>query len=297
MRVAVTGSHGLIGTALLAALRSAGHEAVAIVRGPPARGEIGWDPRAGQLATRSLVGVDAVVNLAGAGIGDRRWSDEYKRTVLESRTRATTLLADTMAGLEGGPGVLLSGSAIGFYGDRGDDELDETSPPGTGFLAEVAEAWEATTAPASEAGLRVVNLRTGIVLAGQGGALPRMLPLFKVGLGGRFGSGRQWMSWIALDDEVGAILHLLGSDVVGPVNLTAPAPVRNAELADTIGDVLHRPTVLPVPAFGPKLLLGGERADALLFESQRVLPTVLQADGYEFRFPTLEPALRAALAR
>ena len=217
--------------------------------------------------------------------------------MLESRTRATTLLADTMAGLDDGPQTLLSGSAIGYYGDRGDEELDESSTPGTGFLSEVAEAWEATTAPASSAGRRVVHLRTGIVLAGHGGALPRMLPLFKIGLGGRFGSGRQWMSWIALDDEVAAIVHLLGSDIVGPVNLTAPEPVRNADLANAIGDVLHRPTVLPVPAFGPKLVLGGERADALLFESQRVLPHVLQGDGYEWRYPTLEPALRAALDR
>jgi uncharacterized protein len=297
VRVAVTGSHGLIGTELLAALRAAGHEAVPIVRSTPGAGEIGWDPRAGRLEPGSLRGLDAVVNLAGAGIGDKRWSDEYKRQVLESRTRATTLLADTMAGLDDGPQTLLSGSAIGFYGDRGDEQLDESSAPGTGFLAEVAEAWEATTAPASSAGRRVVHLRTGIVLAGHGGALPRMLPLFKIGLGGRFGSGRQWMSWIALDDEVAAIVHLLGSDVVGPVNLTAPEPVRNADVARTIGDVLHRPTVLPVPAFGPKLVLGGERADALLFESQRVLPRVLQGDGFEWRFPTLEPALRAALDR
>jgi uncharacterized protein (TIGR01777 family) len=297
VRVAVTGSHGLIGTALLRRLRAAGHEAVPIVRTAPARDEIGWNPRAGRLEPRALVGVDAVVNLAGAGIGDKRWSDEYKRQVIESRTRGTTLLADTIAGLDGGPQVLLSGSAIGFYGDRGDEELVESSPPGDGFLAEVAEAWEATTAPASKAGVRVVHLRTGIVLAGEGGALPRMLPLFKLGLGGRFGNGRQWMSWIALDDEVGAIVHLLTSEVAGPVNMTAPEPVRNAELADAIGDVLHRPTVLPVPAFGPKLVLGGERAEALLFESQRVLPRVLQADGYAWRHPTLEPALRAALDR
>ena len=264
-------------------------------RRAPAR-SVGIRAPVGSIAARS-VGLDAVVNLAGAGIGDKRWSDEYKRQVLESRTRATTLLADTMAGLDDGPQTLLSGSAIGYYGDRGDEELDESSAPGTGFLSEVAEAWEATTAPASSAGRRVVHLRTGIVLAGHGGALPRMLPLFKIGLGGRFGSGRQWMSWIALDDEVAAIVHLLGSDIVGPVNLTAPEPVRNADLANTIGDVLHRPTVLPVPAFGPKLVLGGERADALLFESQRVLPHVLQADGYEWRYPTLEPALRAALDR
>jgi uncharacterized protein (TIGR01777 family) len=216
---------------------------------------------------------------------------------LESRTRATTLLADTMAGLDGGPQALLSGSAIGFYGDRGDAELDETSAPGTGFLAEVAEAWETATAPAADAGRRVVNLRTGIVLAGHGGALPRMLPLFKVGLGGRFGDGRQWMSWIALDDEVDAIVHLLGSDVAGPVNLTAPTAVRNRALTDMIGDVLHRPTLVPVPAFGPKLVLGTERAGALLFESQRVVPRVLQADGFEWRFATLEPALRVALDR
>jgi uncharacterized protein (TIGR01777 family) len=297
VRVAVTGSHGLIGTALLAAWRAAGHEAVPIVRSSPGAGEIGWDPRAGRLDPVALRGLDAIVNLAGAGIGDMRWSDEYTRQVHESRTRATTLLADTMAGLDDGPQTLLSGSAIGFYGDRGDEELDESSSPGTGFLAEVAEAWEATTAPASSAGRRVVHLRTGIVLASQGGALPRMLPLFKIGLGGRFGSGRQWMSWIALEDEVAAIVHLLGSDVVGPVNLTAPEPVRNADLAATIGTVLHRPTKLPVPAFGPKLVLGGERADALLFESQRVLPRVLQADGFEWRFPTLAPALHSALGR
>jgi uncharacterized protein len=297
VRVAITGSHGLIGTALIARLRTAGHDAVPVVRSEPATGDIVWDPRAGRLDPRSLVGVDAVVNLAGAGIGDQRWSDEYKRQVLESRTRATTLLADTIAGLDGGPQVLLSGSAIGYYGDRGDEVLDETSPAGRGFLSHVAEAWEACTSPAEAAGIRVVHLRTGIVLAGTGGALPRMLPLFKVGLGGRFGSGRQWMSWIALADEVGAIVHLLSSSVTGAVNLTAPHPVRNAELADTIGTVLHRPTVLPVPAFGPKLLLGGERAGSLLFEGQRVLPRALEADGFEWSCPTLGPALRVALDR
>jgi uncharacterized protein len=297
VRVAVTGSHGLIGTALVARLRAAGHEPVPIVRGPAGPGEISWDPRAGRLAPESLVGVGAVVNLAGAGIGDKRWSDEYRRVVLESRTRATTLLADTIGGLDGGPRTMLSGSAVGFYGDRGDTELDESSPPGSGFLADVAQAWEAATAPASGAGTRVALLRTGIVLAPKGGALARMLPLFKLGLGGRFGAGTQWMSWIALEDEVGAILHLLTSDVAGPVNLTAPHPVRNSDLADAIGEVLHRPTVVPVPAFGPKLLLGAERAGQLLLAGQRVRPRVLQADGYAWSYPELLPALRAVLGR
>ncbi len=264
MRVAVTGSHGLIGTALLARLRAAGHEPVPVVRSAPAPGEIGWDPHAGRLDPHALEGVDAVVNLAGAGIGDKRWSDEYKREVVESRTRATTLVAETMAAVEHGPRVLLSGSAIGFYGDRGDEELDERSPAGTGFLTDVVIAWEAGTAAAERAGLRVVHLRTGIVLAPSGGAFAKVLPLFRLGLGGRYGSGRQWMSWIHLDDHVGALMHLLTGELSGPVNLTAPNPVRNAELARAIGAVLHRPTILPVPAFGPRLVLGTARADVVV---------------------------------
>jgi uncharacterized protein (TIGR01777 family) len=297
VRVAITGSHGLIGSALVERLRADGHAPVAVVRTTPAAGEIGWDPHAGRLDPQALAGIDAIVNLAGAGIGDKRWTDEYKRVVLESRTRATTLLAESMAAAPGGPRVLLSGSAVGFYGDRDDEELDERSPAGTGFLADVAREWEASTAAAERAGARVVHLRTGIVLAPKGGALRKMLPLFKVGLGGRFGSGKQWMSWISLDDEVGAIVHLLTSDVSGPVNLTAPNPVRNAELADAIGDVLHRPTVLPVPGFGPQLVLGSERAKALLLEGQRVLPKVLLADGFTFRHPTIDGALGAVLGR
>lgn len=297
VRVAITGSHGLIGSALVDRLRSDGHQPVPIVRATPAAGEIGWDPRAGRLDPADLTGIDAVVNLAGAGIGDKRWSDEYKRVVLDSRVDATRLVAETMAAATGGPQILLSGSAIGFYGDRGDEELDEGSAAGTGFLSEVVEAWEAATAPAARAGARVVHLRSGIVLAPKGGALGKLLPLFKLGLGGRFGPGTQWMSWIALEDEVGAIVHLLTSTLAGPVNLTAPNPARNAELADTLGTVLHRPTVLPVPTFGPKLLLGGERADALLFDGQRVLPTALLADGYQYVHPTLEGALRSILAR
>jgi len=297
VRIAITGSHGLIGSALVARLRAEGHEPVPVVRATPATGEIGWDPRAGRLDPADLAGIDAVVNLAGAGIGDKRWSDDYKRVVLESRVDGTRLVAETMAAATDGPQILLSGSAVGFYGDRGDEQLDEGSPAGTGFLAEVAEAWEAATAPAARAGARVVHLRTGIVLAPRGGALGKLLPLFKVGLGGRFGAGTQWMSWISLDDEVGAIVHLVTSALAGPVNLTAPEPSRNAALADTLGTVLHRPTVLPVPSFGPRLLLGGERADGLLFDGQRVLPKALLADGYTFVHPTLEEALRAILAR
>lgn len=297
MRVAITGSHGLIGTALRSRLRAGGHEVVPVVRGAPTAGEIGWDPAAGRLDPGDLKGVDAVVNLAGAGIGDKRWTDDYKRVVLDSRTMSTTLLAGALASADDGPRVLLSGSAVGFYGDRGDEQLDERSGRGRGFLSDVAAAWEATTADAEAAGVRTVHLRTGIVLAPKGGALGKMLPLFKLGLGGRFGSGQQWMSWISLADEVGAIVHLLDSDVTGPVNLAAPSPVRNAELADTIGRVLHRPTVIPVPAFGPKLLLGDERAGELLLEGQRVHPGVLAADGFTFAHPTLERALRAILGR
>lgn len=299
VRVAVTGSHGLIGTALGARLRELGHVPVPIVRTAPGPTEIGWDPRSGRLHPQSLVGVDAVVNLAGAGIGDKRWTDAYRHEIAESRRSGTMLLARAMADVadNGGPRVLLSGSAIGFYGDRGDEQLDETSPPGTGFLTDVVTAWEASTEPAALAGVRVAHLRTGIVLAGAGGALGKMLPLFKIGLGGRFGSGRQWMSWISLDDEVGAIVHLLTSALHGPVNLTAPAPVRNGEFADVLGTVLRRPTVVPVPAFGPRVVLGRDRADSLLFQGQRVLPAALAADSYEFAYPTLESALRAALAR
>lgn len=298
MRVGITGSTGLIGTALGTSLRGTGHEVVPIVRGDGRAGQIGWDPGAGRLAASDLARLDAVVHLAGAGIGDRRWSDEYKRAILDSRVRSTELLARTMAGLgSSGPRTLVSGSAIGFYGDRGDEQLDEDSPGGVGFLADVCRAWEAATGPAEAAGVRVNHIRTGIVLSRDGGALKKMLPLFRLGAGGRFGNGRQWMSWISIDDEVAAIAHLLTSDVSGPVNLTAPKPVRNAEFARVLGDVLYRPSFLPVPAFGPKLLLGGELAEALLFDGQRVLPAVLGRDGFEHRHADLATALRAVLGR
>ena len=295
MRIAISGSNGFIGSALVERLGVLGHDVVRIVRSTAEAGDISWDPAAGRLKAADLIGVDAVVNLAGAGIGDKRWTEDYKRQIKESRTKSTALLSATIASIEGGPGVLLSASGVHVYGDRGDEEVDERSSDGTGFLAEVCREWEASTAPAEAAGVRVAYLRSGIVLAPSGGALAKMLPLFKLGLGGRFGSGRQWMSWISRDDHVAAIVHVLTNDVAGPVNMVGPRPVRNSTFADTLGDVLRRPTVLPVPAFGPKLLLGPERADAMLFDSIRVRPRVLEQSGFTFTHPDLEAALRAQL--
>ena len=295
MDIVISGSSGLIGTALVAALTDAGHRPVRLVRREPSGDEIRWDPEAGSIDATSLEGMDGVVHLAGAGIGDHRWTDEYKLEILRSRTKSTVLLSGALADLAKPPSVLVSGSAIGFYGDRGDELLDETSPTGTGFLPEVCVAWEAATVAAEEAGIRVAHIRSGVVLSGQGGALKKQLPLFKAGAGGKLGSGRQWQSWISIEDEVGAILHLLAADIRGAVNLTAPNPVRNAEFTKTLAGVLGRPSFLPIPSFGPKLLLGSELADNLLFAGQRVTPKVLEDSGYEFRHPTLEVALRAVL--
>ena len=299
MNVGITGSSGLIGTALTSHLRASGRRVSPIVRREPAPGEIGWDPSAGRLDPGDLEPLDAIVHLAGAGIGDHRWTDEYKQTLLDSRVDGTSLIAESMAGLgESGPQTLLSGSAVGYYGDRGSEVVDEQSTSGDGFLAEICRRWEAATAAAEAAGIRVAHLRTGIVLSSEGGALRKMLPIFKLGAGGRFGSGDQWMSWISIDDQVRAIDHLLTADVEGPVNLTAPDPVTNEEFADTLGDVLGRPTFLPVPKFGPKLLLGAELADALLFDGQRVRSGVLQAESdFSFAHPDLTTALRSVLGR
>ena len=293
----MTGSSGLIGTALVDALSAAGHRPIRLVRRPPKPGadEIRWAPAEGELDRAALEGVGAAINLAGAGIGDRRWNEDYKRLLVSSRTDSTGLLASTLADLDEPPSVLLSGSAIGFYGDRGDEVLTEASGPGTGFLPELVQAWEAAAAPALDAGIRTVFCRTGIVLDDGGGALTKFLPLFKFGLGGRLGSGRQYMSWISLDDEVGALVHLLTADVEGAVNLTGPAPVTNATFTDALGDVLGRPTILPVPAFGPRLLLGAEMANALVFESQRIVPEKLTASGYDFAHTTVTEGLRAAI--
>jgi len=299
MRVGITGASGLIGTALTAHLTSNGHEAVAFVRRPAASpSQISWDPAAGRLDAKDLDGLDAVVHLAGAGIGDKRWSDGYKREILESRTKSTGLLAARMAELDRKPTVFLSGSAIGIYGGtRGDEELDETSSYGSGFLADVCKDWEAATEAAESAGIRTAHLRTGIVLSPEGGALKKQLPLFKFGLGGRFGSGRQCQSWISITDEVRAIAHLLTSSLSGPVNLTAPTPVTNTDFTRILAGVVKRPAMLPIPGFGPKLLLGSELADALLFTGQRVVPNALVKDGFVFAHPTLDVALRNLLGK
>ncbi|NCY16788.1 MAG: TIGR01777 family protein [Actinobacteria bacterium] len=235
---------------------------------------------------------DKLAELLGARPGD-----SIDVEVLESRTRGTDLLARTLASLDAPPPVLVSGSAIGIYGDTGDTAVDESGPHARDFLAEVCVHWEAATAPAAEAGIRVAHLRTGIVLTPEGGALAKLLPLFKLGAGGRMGSGRQWWSWISLADEISVIRWLLDTEVSGPVNATAPNPVTNAEMTRILGSVLHRPTLLPVPSFGPKLLLGSELAQALLFTSQRVEPAVLTGQGFTFAHPTLESALRSMLGR
>ena len=298
MDVAVTGASGLIGRALVQRLEDLGHGVRRVVRsGGGGPDEVRWDPMVGMIDSAALAGVDAVVNLAGEGIGDHRWTAAHKQRVRASRVTGTTVLAEAMARLDPRPSVLVNGSAVGFYGDRGDEELTEVSGPGTGFLPEVVQAWEAATRPAAQAGIRTACCRTGIVLSADGGALAKQLPLFKFGLGGRLGSGRQWLPWVGIDDEVGAIVHLLTADVEGPVNVTAPSPVTNAEFTKVLGRVLGRPTFFAVPAFGPRLLLGRELADELLFSSARVVPDCLRSSGYRFAHPELEGALRAVLGK
>ena len=297
MKIVVSGASGLIGTQLVAKLSSSGHEVVRLVRRSPKSGEIQWNPKSGTLDAAALEGTDAVIHLSGAGIGDKRWTDGYRKEILDSRTATTALLATTMASLSRKPSVFLSGSAIGIYGARNDEHLTEVSTHGTGFLAEVCEQWEAAAKPAVDAGIRTVYLRTGIVLSPKGGALKKLLPLFKLGVGGKFGNGKQWQSWISIDDEIGAIEHLLTANVSGAVNLTAPNPVTNAEFTKVLASVLKRPAIVPVPTFAPKILLGGELADALLFTGQRVIPAALNASGYMFKHTTLESAFRSLLSK
>lgn len=299
MDVVVSGASGLIGSALCRSLRSDGHRVIELVR-RPTDGEpdaVEWDPMGGRLDPAQLEGVDAVVHLAGAGIGDKRWSEARKREVLESRTKGTTLLAEALASLDRKPAVLVSGSAVGYYGHRGDDLVTEDTLPGPTFISRICVEWEAAAEPATAAGIRTALIRTGIVLAPKGGAFGKLIPLFKLGLGGKMGGGREWWSWISLDDEVRAIRFLIDNEVHGPVNLTAPNPARNVDITRALGEVLHRPTFLTVPSFGPKLLLGSELADSLLFMSQRVSPTVLLGHGFEFQHPQLEGALRDVLGR
>ena len=299
MDVAVTGSHGFIGSALLPALTRAGHRPVRIVRGRAAGDDdLSWDPEAGTIDAGGLEGIGGVVHLAGAGIGDKQWTDARKRLILESRTKGTSLLARTLAGLARPPSVLVSASASGYYGDRGDEPIDEQSTPGNDFVARVCVQWEAATAPAAEAGIRVARVRSGIVLGRDGGVLPRLLLPFRLGLGGRIASGRQYMSWISIDDEVRAILHALTQDgVAGPVNLVGPAPVTNDEFTKTFGRVVRRPTVIPTPLLPLRARYGRELVQHLLVEGQRVLPKRLEATGYAFEHSTLEDALRAVVDR
>jgi len=302
VRVAVSGSSGLIGRALVQALRNRGDEVLRLVRRPAtAPDELSWDPSAGQAPLDGLVEVDGLVHLAGAGIGDQRWTHQRRQEIRESRVQGTTTLAEAVASICGqrpsSPPVMVSGSAIGYYGDRGEEELDEGSGPGEGFLAEVCRDWEAATRPAAKAGARVALVRTGVVLSARGGALARQLPLFRLGLGGNLGSGQQWLSWITLQDEVAVLLACLDrSDLEGPVNATAPNPVRNAEFTRTLGRVLGRPARLGVPRGALRLALGGQLADEALLASQRVLPRRLLEAGFTFQHPELEAGLRAALA-
>lgn len=297
MKIVISGASGLIGTQLVTTLKSSGHEVVQLVRRSAAAGQIMWDPKSGKLDPASLEGCDAIIHLSGAGIGDKRWSEAYRKEILDSRTATTLLLANTIASLQRKPSVFLSGSAIGIYGARGDEQLTETSEHGTGFLADVCEQWEAAAKPAIDAGVRTVFLRTGIVLSPKGGALKKLLPLFRLGVGGKFGNGKQWQSWISMDDEVASIIHLLTANVSGAVNLTAPQPVTNAEFTKVLARVVKRPAIVPVPTFAPKILLGGELADALLFTGQRVMPQALTASGYVFKHSTLESALRSLLTK
>jgi len=294
--IAITGATGLIGSALVERLRAHGHTVRRLVRSPrdAREGDVVWDAERSELATPALRGVDAVVNLAGAPIA-KRWTAERRRDIRNSRVAGTQSLARAIAAMEPRPRVLLNASAVGYYGSRGDEVLSESSAPGSGFLAGVTVEWERATAAAAEAGVRVVLLRTGVVLSAEGGALAKMLPPFRLGMGGPLGSGEQWMSWIALEDHLHAMEHALFVDSVsGPVNLVSPNPVRNLHFATTLGRVLTRPAVIPVPAMALELLYG-EMARETILASQRALPAALSASGFDFQYPTLEGALRATL--
>jgi hypothetical protein len=295
-RVAVTGASGLIGQALVAGLTAAGSEVLQVTRGAGAASVVHWDPERGVLDPGALAGVDAVVNLAGASV-DVRWNESQKRLIRSSRIESTSLLARTIAALHPPPKVLIAGSAVGIYGNRGDDILDEASKSGDDFLAEVAVEWEAAASPARNAGIRTVYPRFGVVLSRKGGALARMLPPFELGAGGKLGGGNQWMSWVAIDDVVAAVQFAIATSTMnGPMNVTAPNPVTNAEFARTLGTVLHRPALATIPAVALRLLFG-ELADVALLASQRVLPRALERAGFAFRYPMLESALRHVLDR
>jgi uncharacterized protein (TIGR01777 family) len=293
-RILISGASGLIGSALVSALESHGQEIVRLVRRPTGNGnELQWDPMH-EVSPELVSGVDAVIHLSGESVAGR-WTAGKKRRIRESRVVGTNNLSRALAKAERPPRTFICASAIGFYGNRGDEVLTEESPPGMGFLPEVCREWEAATEPAMSAGIRTVNLRFGIVLSPHGGALKQMLLPFRLGLGGKIGSGRQWYSWIHVDDVVGAVMHILATPIiVGPVNMTAPSPVTNAEFTKTLGSALQRPTILAVPTFAAKLAFG-EFAEEGLLASARVIPKRLGDSGFEFRYPELRPALAQLL--
>jgi uncharacterized protein (TIGR01777 family) len=295
MRILISGASGLIGSALTRAATAAGHTIVPLIRRQGSPSSVRWDPEAGTIDGAGLEGSDAVVHLAGESIASRRWTAAQKARILDSRIKGTQLLSSALAKMNRRPSVMISASAVGVYGDRGDEKLTEAAPPGSDFLANVCREWERATSAATSAGIRVVNLRTGIVLAKEGGALPKMVTPFKLGVGGKIGSGNQYMSWIDLEDEAQVILHCIQKESLqGPVNSVGPSPVRNAEFSKTLGRVLSRPSLFPLPAFMARLVLG-EMAEGLLLSSQRVEPTKLLSSGYVFRHTNLEESLRRIL--
>ena len=290
MRIVIGGSSGLIGTELVDSLRKDGHEVLRLVRRKPtASSEIYWNPAAGELDFAQLAGANVIINLAGAGVGDCRWTEKYKALILSSRVDSTSLLAKAAAEIK--PDVFVAGSAIGWYGDTADRQVDESSPAGTGFLADVVVAWEKASQPASAAGVRVVNIRTGLVAAKNGGAWSRLLPIFKLGAGGKLGSGKQYWSFISMRDEIAAIKFVISnSKITGPVNLTAPEPATNAEVTKAMSKIFNRPALFPVPAFALKSLLGEFSQEVL--GSARVIPRVLMDAGFKFQDPNIESAMR-----
>jgi len=296
MRVLIAGASGLVGSALRSTLKAAGTDVTPLVRAAAKSGEIEWHPNRGSIDAPALEGFDAVINLSGDGIANGRWTEEKKHRIVDSRVNGTRLLSETMANLARKPGAFINASAVGFYGSRGDELVDEESGPGEGFLANVCRQWESATAPAEQAGIRVVKLRLGVILTPNGGIMGSMLRPFKLGLGGKVGSGEQVISWVAMDDVVAAIDFILQNDSLrGPINVVAPHPVTNEEFTKILGRVLSRPTFMAMPAFAARLVFG-EMADEMMLSSTRVSPKALEGAGYEFQYPQLEPAMQHLLA-
>lgn len=292
MKIAIAGASGLVGSALIPILQSHGNQTTRLVRSSPKPGEIEWHPNQDEVSPESLEGFETIINLAGENIAGGRWTDEQKRKIRDSRINGTHLLSKAIAKMNSKPGAFICASATGIYGDRDDETLDEQSESGGGFLAGVCREWEQATEPASKAGVRVVNLRLGPILARDGGMLSKLLTPFKMGMGGKVGSGKQYISWVALDDAVNAIkLAIDDKSIQGPINIVSPNPVRNEEFTKTLGHVLNRPTALAMPAFAARLAFG-EMADEMLLASQKVIPKRLTAAGFQFQYPQLEAAMR-----